>query len=84
MEGGEVALLDCGQVGLHSIVCMLLYMYVCTNKYPQVKQINTKQRINLASLIIMVNQWEQLNSKLGQLKSLAHTSHGNNNNELSG
>eukprot|EP01036_Dinobryon_divergens_P027249 gene27250-35987_t len=61
MEGGEVALLDCGQV----------------------KQINTKQRINLASLIIMVNQWEQLNSKLGQLKSLANTSQGNNNNEVS-
>ena len=36
----------------------------------QVKQINTKQRINLASLIIMVNQWELLNNKLGNLKSM--------------
>ena len=40
MEGGEVALLDCGQV----------------------KIINTKSRIALAELVVLVNRWEQANA----------------------
>ena len=33
------------------------------------KQINTAQRINLAKLVLMVNRWEILNKKLGNVKS---------------
>jgi aarF domain-containing kinase len=41
MEGGEVCLLDCGQV----------------------KQLTTAQRLGLAELIVMVNEWEQENKR---------------------
>lgn len=47
MEGGEVCLLDCGQV----------------------KQLTTAQRLGLAELIVMVNEWEQEN-KLGESAEL--------------
>lgn len=47
LEGGQVALLDCGQV----------------------KQINTSQRLGLAKLVVLVNQWETINRRLGNIKS---------------
>jgi hypothetical protein len=46
LEGGEVALLDCGQV----------------------KQISTAQRTSLASLIILVNEWEVLDRSIRKAK----------------
>jgi hypothetical protein len=41
MPGGDVALLDCGQV----------------------KELTTKQRLDLAKLVVMVNEWQNLYNK---------------------
>ena len=45
MDGGEVCLLDCGQV----------------------KQLTTSERLGLASLIILVNEWEKESKRQKEL-----------------
>lgn len=44
MEGGDVVLLDCGQV----------------------KQFSTKQRLQFASLLVLVHRWEQLSKSVAR------------------